>query len=117
MQLSYVRREIKLPQIKQEIAPKIIGTAMNILRPLNAKITSVLIDGYPDKSGRFTKVNSLTRDGDPSLEVLNAAKMLKTDIIVVGSKGMRGIKGMLGSVSRYILGPSECSVLIGKTGK
>ena len=244
-----------LKQIKQEIAPKIIGTAMNILRPLNTKITSLVIDGYPDKgiidiaedlnvnmivmgakgikgikafligsvtrsaainsskpvlvikppqgeisgslkvlfatdgsdyaretgrfltsipfhddaeitvlhviqsgldiperfhieiderikkiateikslafkesektieqarkflSARFTKVNSLTKDGDPSLEILNTAKMLKTDIIVVGSKGMRGIKGMLGSVSRYILGHSECSVLIGKTGK
>ncbi len=67
-------------------------------------------------SVRFTKANSLTKDGDPALEILNAAKMLKTDIIVVGSKGMRGIKGMLGSVSRYILGPSECPVLIGKTG-
>jgi nucleotide-binding universal stress UspA family protein len=64
---------------------------------------------------KFTKVNSLTKDGDPALEILNAAKVLKTDIIVVGSKGMRGIKGMLGSVSRYILGQSECSVLIGKT--
>jgi nucleotide-binding universal stress UspA family protein len=63
---------------------------------------------------RFTKVNSLTKDGDPALEILNAAKALKTDIIAVGSKGMRGIKGMLGSVSRYILGQSECSVLIGK---
>jgi nucleotide-binding universal stress UspA family protein len=66
---------------------------------------------------RFTKVNCFTKDGDPSLEILNAAKELKTDIIAVGSKGMRGIKGMLGSVSRYILGHSECSVLIGKTGE
>jgi nucleotide-binding universal stress UspA family protein len=66
---------------------------------------------------RFTKVNCLTKDGDPSLEILNAAEALKIDIIAVGSKGMRGIKGMLGSVSRYILGHSECSVLIGKTGE
>ncbi len=66
---------------------------------------------------KFTKVNSLTKDGDPSLEILNTATMLKTDIIVVGGKGMRGIKGMLGSVSRYILGHSGCSVLIGKSGK
>ena len=66
---------------------------------------------------KFTKVNSLTKDGDPALEILSAARALKTDIIVVGSKGMRGIKGMLGSVSRYILDHSECSVLIGKTGE
>jgi nucleotide-binding universal stress UspA family protein len=64
---------------------------------------------------RFTKINGLTKDGDPSLEILNTAKMLQVDIIAVGSKGMRGIKGMLGSVSRYILSHSECSVLIEKT--
>lgn len=66
---------------------------------------------------RFIKINCLTKDGDPSLEILHTAKELKTDIITVGSKGMRGIKGMMGSVSRYILGHSECSVLIGKTGE
>jgi nucleotide-binding universal stress UspA family protein len=39
-------------------------------------------------------------------------------MIVMGAKGIKGIKALLiGSVSRYILGPSECSVLIGKTGK
>ncbi len=43
------------------------------------------------------------------------AKTFEADIIAVGSKGMRGIKGMLGSVSRYVLGHSGCSVLIGKT--
>jgi nucleotide-binding universal stress UspA family protein len=66
---------------------------------------------------RFRKINGLTKDGDPTSEIINTAKMLKADIIAVGSKGMRGIKGMLGSVSRYILSHSECSVLIGKTGK
>ncbi len=66
---------------------------------------------------RFTKINGLTKDGDPSIEILNTAKMLQTDIIAVGSKGIRGIKGMLGSVSRHILGHSECSALIGKTSK
>ncbi len=65
---------------------------------------------------RFKKVNCLTKDGVPSLEILDEANVLKTDIIAVGSKGMRGIKGMLGSVSRYILSHSECSVLIGKAG-
>ena len=66
---------------------------------------------------KFIKINCFTKDGDPALEILKMAKELKTDLIAVGSKGMRGIKGMMGSVSRYILGHSEGSVLIGKTGE
>jgi len=49
------------------------------------------------------------------LEILGTAKTFEADIIAVGSKGMRGINGMLESVSWYVLGHSECSVLIGKT--
>jgi nucleotide-binding universal stress UspA family protein len=36
-------------------------------------------------------------------------------MIVVGSKGMGGFRGIIGSLSRYILSVAECSVLIGKT--
>lgn len=64
---------------------------------------------------RFKKTNVSIRFGDPSIEILNEALSFKADIIAMGSSGLRGIKGMLGSVSRYVLGHSECSVLIGKT--
>jgi nucleotide-binding universal stress UspA family protein len=66
---------------------------------------------------RFKKVEAMIKLGDPSVEILNAAEELKTDIIAAGSSGMRGIKGVLGSVSRTILGQAECSVLIGKGKK
>jgi nucleotide-binding universal stress UspA family protein len=64
---------------------------------------------------RFTNVHGLTRLGDPSAEILSLADELETDMIVVGCRGMKGIKGMFGSVSRNILMHSKCSVLIGKT--
>jgi nucleotide-binding universal stress UspA family protein len=65
---------------------------------------------------RFPNVHGLTRSGDPSAEILSMAEELKTDIIVVGCRGLKGVKGMLGSVSRNILMHSKCSVLVGKTG-
>lgn len=65
--------------------------------------------------GKFGKVDKMTKQGDPSEEILKAAQDMNADIIAVGSGGMSGIKGLLGSVSRYVLNHAGCSVLIGKT--
>jgi nucleotide-binding universal stress UspA family protein len=65
-------------------------------------------------SGRFSNVRAFTKMGDPSIEILNEAEVFQSDIIAVGSRGLKGVKGMMGSVSRRILGHSSCSVLIGK---
>jgi len=65
---------------------------------------------------RFKTINGITKVGDPFTNILSTAETLKADMIVVGCRGMRGVKGMLGSVSRNVLSRSKCSVLIGKTG-
>jgi nucleotide-binding universal stress UspA family protein len=64
---------------------------------------------------KFSNIVKLTKVGDPSDEILHTANELNTDIIVVGSKGMGGFRGIVGSIARYILSVAECSVLIGKT--
>lgn len=64
---------------------------------------------------RFSHFNSLTKVGDPTDEILQTAYELQPDIIAIGSKGMGGFRGIIGSISRYILSVAECSVLIGKT--
>ena len=66
-------------------------------------------------SNKFSNIERLTMMGDPSEEILNAANEIKADIIVVGSKGMKGFRGVVESLSRYILSVADCSVLIGKT--
>jgi nucleotide-binding universal stress UspA family protein len=66
---------------------------------------------------RFRGVNTVIKGGDPSAEILREAETLKADLIAVGSRGLKGIKGMLGSVSRRILGHSHGPVLIGKIGE
>ncbi len=65
-------------------------------------------------SGRFRTVHASAVRGDPTSEILRLAKELEVDIIAMGSRGLRGIKGMLGSVSRGVLGRAECAVLVGK---
>jgi len=66
---------------------------------------------------RFKNINVLSKEGDPSTEILGTSEELTTDIIAVGCRGLRGIKGVMGSISRNILAHSKCSVLIGKTCK
>ncbi len=63
---------------------------------------------------RFNKIDYLLRVGDPSREILATEKTLEADMTVVGCRGLRGIKGMMGSVSRRLLGHSGSSILIGK---
>ena len=63
----------------------------------------------------FSNIRTLTRTGDPSDEILQTANELNADMIVVGSKGMGGFRGIVESLSRYILSAADCSVLIGKT--
>lgn len=66
-------------------------------------------------SGNFKDIKHLIKVGDPSTEILSVAKNLGTDIIVTGCRGVKGLKGMLGSVSRNIMRHAECSFLIGRS--
>jgi len=68
-------------------------------------------------SKRFKNINVISKIGAPSVEILNTAESMKANMISVGCRGLRGIKGMMGSVSRNVLTHSKCSVLIGKTCK
>jgi nucleotide-binding universal stress UspA family protein len=63
---------------------------------------------------KFKHIDVLTRAGDPSTEILQQASAMNADIIAVGCRGLHGIRGALGSVSRNILGHATCSVLIGR---
>jgi nucleotide-binding universal stress UspA family protein len=69
--------------------------------------------GYLGK--KYSNINKAVKSGDPSDEILQTAKELGVDIIAVGTRGMGGFRGVVGSVSRYILSAADCSVLIGKT--
>ena len=60
-------------------------------------------------------IKMLSEVGDTSAVILRVSEEIKADLIVVGCRGLKGIKGVMGSVSRNILAHSKCSVLIGKT--
>jgi len=105
--------------IPERFAMEINDRIKNIVAGTRAeelKTSEEIIEkAYHKLSGKFTTIEKTTKFGDSSLEILNAAESSDTDVIAIGTGGMRGIKGMLGSVSRYILNHSKCSILIGKS--
>ncbi|TAN40100.1 MAG: universal stress protein [Nitrospirae bacterium] len=64
---------------------------------------------------RFSSISLVSRVGDPSQEIMKIAEVRDASMIVAGCRGLRGIPGMMGSVSRNILTHAGCSVLIGRT--
>ncbi len=64
---------------------------------------------------KFRAISVLSKVGDPSTEIVKASMSQNMDMIAMGCRGRRGIKGMMGSVSRNVLTHAPCSVLIVKT--
>jgi nucleotide-binding universal stress UspA family protein len=60
-------------------------------------------------------VHTIVLRGDPADMIIEVAKDKQMDLIVLGSRGLRGVKGrLLGSVSRKVSHVSEVSCLIVK---
>jgi nucleotide-binding universal stress UspA family protein len=58
-----------------------------------------------------------TVTGDPADALLDVAKKLDASLIVVGSRGMHGMKRVLGSVPNKVSHSAHCSVLIVSTDR
>lgn len=65
--------------------------------------------------GRFWNVSTHVVFGVPENEILREAEAMPANLIVMGSKGLHGIKGaLLGSVSHRVSRHAHCAVLVAK---
>jgi len=53
--------------------------------------------------------------GSPAESIITVAEDQKADVIVVGNRGMKGARRMLGSVPNHISHHAPCSILIVRT--
>lgn len=54
--------------------------------------------------------------GDPAEEIIRLANIYKADLIVIGSRGLTGVKRIIqGSVSSQVVEEAPCSVLVVKS--
>lgn len=61
------------------------------------------------------KKQAFTETGSPTIVILEIAKKYNADMIVMGSRGLGVVKGvLLGSVSQYVVEQAACPVLVVK---
>jgi nucleotide-binding universal stress UspA family protein len=66
-------------------------------------------------AGKSVESKTITRQGMPAEKILETAKKMKIDLMVVGSHGRHGAKKfLLGSVSSKIVEYATCPVLVVK---
>ncbi len=87
----------QLRHVIKRVAPKILNAAQKILRPLQARISQLEEEGAPDAT------------------VIRVATDSAADMIVMGARGLKGIKSfLLGSVTRSVAINSPVPVLATK---
>ncbi|MFN2465634.1 MAG: universal stress protein [Candidatus Dormibacteria bacterium] len=80
-----------------------------------AAIARILEDTRHSLGDRVT-VQTHGRSGDPGEAILEVAREVGADLIVVGNRGMQGYRRILGSVPNQVSHAAFCSLLIVQTG-
>lgn len=105
-----------------------VRVAAAIAAPTNARVSVLHVhepgyrDGGPDspesRASRLLVDSGIpalieVRSGEPAWEILAAARTLRADLLVMGSRGRSSVAGaLLGSVSQEVVGRSKCPVLL-----
>ena len=113
LHLLYAIREMQLPPELKKMAEveKIAGARSDVLDFVGKKILGDA-ESRASKKGA-EKVKTVLEHGDPATVILRYAKRRNIDLVVLGTRGLGQVKGMLmGSVSRKVANLSEVSCLI-----
>lgn len=86
--------------------------------PADAKVRTVVDEAAAHARLDGVEATTHTVTGDPADALLEVADKLDASLIVVGSRGMHGMKGrVLGSVPNKVSHSARCSVLIVSTDR
>ena len=79
------------------------------------KAGNVILDRAMEMVPTGIEKDAFSETGSPAVVILDFATSNNTDLIVMGSRGLGIVKGvLLGSVSQYIVEQSKCPVLVVK---
>jgi nucleotide-binding universal stress UspA family protein len=98
---------------EQHVVPKDLQWMVNPREDVLALLEAAAAEA---KSVGVTAVETFARQGDAADAILDVAEEQRSDLIVVGNKGMTGAKRfLLGSVPNKVSHHAPCSVLIVRT--
>ena len=69
-----------------------------------------------DRIGGGIRVRTHIVGGDPAASIVDIARRVLADLIVVGNRGMRGPHRLIGSVPNSVAHRAPCSVLVVRSG-
>jgi len=101
-------------------APKMIraqlkGMIAQLERERRAEVEKVLDRAARELKAKVTRLTRSMPTGHPAREIVAAAASFDADLVVVGARGLGGMKRLLlGSVSERVLHDARCPVLIVK---
>ena len=79
------------------------------------KAGEVILDRAVNMLPSDIKYETFSETGAPAVTILDFEKQINADLIVMGSRGLGLVKGViLGSVSQYIVERANCPVLVVK---
>lgn len=97
-------------------APKFREAAQAMIRVTKERGRQVLGRMRKLVAHRGLTVHPALVEGHPAEEIIRAAQRTQADLVILGSRGMTGLKGaFLGSVSRKVALHAPCSVLVVKS--
>ena len=77
------------------------------------KAGNVILDKALEKVPDTVTAEAFSETGSPAVVILDFASSENMDMIIMGSRGLGVVKGvLLGSVSQYIVEPAKCPVLV-----
>lgn len=105
----------RVPQLLSTTVPKFREAAQALIRVTKERGRQVLERVRKVVTSRGLTIHPVLVEGRPAEEILRVAERTHADLVILGSRGMTGLKGaFLGSVSRRVARHASCSVLVVK---
>jgi nucleotide-binding universal stress UspA family protein len=97
------------------VAPTLVSTVINYRKFLSKKAQAMLDSTKKTCEKQEIQFASKVLQGSPASKIAEFAEKGKFDLVIIGSRGLGGIKGaILGSVANSVVHKSKVSVLVVK---